>query len=505
MKRLISLVIAFAILVPATLNAGNLKFSGLIGDNMVLQQNATVRIWGYSSPKASVTVSASWSASATTRADSEGHWEVQLKTPKATFTPQTLKARSGNESIQADNILIGEVWICSGQSNMEMSLGGGFGTPVENSLEEIALSSQYKGVRHITVNKATTLEPAYDAEGTWKTANPNDAPRFSAVAYFFASRLSKALDVPVGVINASWGGSMISPWMSRESLGDYPKVNMSDATDDSINAMFKPFVMYNGMFKPVSKFAANGIIWYQGESNVSTRVEDYASMLETMVKTWRGDIGRGDIPFLVVELPPYDYEDGQYGLQDEHGPLIREQQFIASKAIPNCGLVGTNDLVYDYELKQVHPSRKLPVGERLCYMAMQMAYGYDNLGAVNPSFKSATVNGRTVRVTFDNARSGFLGNTDIVGFEIAGEGGYFHAATATTGFSFRAGSYVELTAPEVPQPKFVRYCYRDFQVGTLKAANGLPVIPFSAEVQPDPAAPAPAPQNNGDPRTRRDR
>ena len=486
MKKLI--VLAFLCL-AASLNAANLKFSGMIGDNMVLQQNTSVKIWGYASPGASVSVSTSWGSSASAKANSKGEWVATLKTPAATFNPQTVRARSGSESIQASNVLIGEVWFCSGQSNMEMTLGGGMGTPVDGALEEVAMSGQYKGVRHITIKRATALDPQFDAEGEWQESNPKNSPRFSAVAYFFASRLSKALDVPVGVINASWGGCMISPWMSAESLKAYPSVHMADATDDSVNAMFKPTVMYNGMFVPVSKYAVNGIIWYQGESNVSTRWDEYASLMTTMAETWRKDFGRGDIPFLIVELPPYDYYDGNYGFQDEQGPLLREQQFMATKTIPNSGIVGTNDLAFDYELNQVHPSNKRPVGERLCYLALNMAYGYDTLPAINPSARVAYVDGAKVRVYFDNARSGWLGTNSIEGFELAGGGEHFHKADATTGFSFMDGAYVELSSKEVPEPKFVRYCFRDFQIGTLKGANGLPIIPFRLEVQPMPEQP----------------
>ena len=484
MKKIFAL--AF-ICLAVTLNAANLKFSGMIGDNMVLQQNTTVKIWGFASPGASVSVSTSWGASASARADSKGQWVASFKTPAATFSPQTVRARSGSESVTAQNVLIGEVWFCSGQSNMQMTLGGGMGTPVQGSLEEIALSGQYKGVRHITIKNTSALEPAFDVEGEWQVSNPNTSPRFSAVAYFFASRLSKALDVPVGVINASWGGAEITPWMSAESLKPYSSiVNMADATDNSVNVMYKPTVMYNGMFAPASKYTVNGIIWYQGESNVSIRYNDYASHLTTMAETWRKDFGRGDIPFLIVELPPYDYYDGNYGLQDEQGPILREQQFMATATIPNSGIVGTNDLTFDYELNQVHPSNKRPVGERLCFLALRMAYGYENLPALNPSVRAAYVDGAKVRVYFNNAGSGWLGADEIVGFELAGGGGHFHKADAVTGFAFREGAYVELTSKEVPEPKYVRYCFRDFQVGTLKAANGLPVIPFRTEVKPMP-------------------
>ena len=304
MKKLFTLAV---LCLCMTLNAANLRFSSMLGDNMVLQQNATVKIWGYASPGASVSVSTSWGASGSARANAKGEWVATVKTPAATFNPQTVRARSGSESVTASNVLIGEVWFCSGQSNMQMTLGGGMGTPVEGSLEEIALSGQYKGVRHISIRNTSALEPAFDVEGEWQVSNPNTSPRFSAVAYFFASRLSKALDVPVGVINASWGGAEITPWMSAESLKAYSSiVNMADATDNSVNVMYKPTVMYNGMFAPCSKYTVNGIIWYQGESNVSIRYKDYASLMTTMVETWRKDFGRGDIPFLIVELPPYD-------------------------------------------------------------------------------------------------------------------------------------------------------------------------------------------------------
>lgn len=476
---------AALLLMTLSLQAGNLSFSSLLGDNMVLQQNTKARIWGSASPRSSVTVSASWlKSSVSTRADADGHWEVLLNTPAATFEPQTVRASSGGETVRASNVLIGEVWLCSGQSNMEMTLGGG----VEGSLEEIAMSRQYKGVRMMTVAKARATEPQYDAKGEWQECNPATCPRFSAVGYFFATRLSKALDVPVGIINASWGGSVIEAWMSRELLENCPDVNLADASDNKVNDMYKPMIMYNAMFHPASKYTMSGILWFQGESNISIANEVYADRLTAMAELWRKDIGRGDIPFLIVELQPYDYYDGQYGLQDEHGPLLREQQFKASKMIPNAGLVGTNDLAYEFERTQIHASQKRPIGERLCYMALNMAYGYTGVQAFNPCFRSARLEDGKVVVTFDNARGGFAGmDGEIVGFEIAGGGGYFQPAHAEIRSSFRETAVV-LSTPAVPEPKAVRYCFRDYQVGNLKGANGLPVIPFRADVpEPEPA------------------
>ena len=481
-KRTLGLLAA--LLLASTLQAGNLKFSSLIGDNMVLQQNTQARIWGTADPRATVSVNASWLASpVSTRAGADGRWEVRLDTPAASFEPQTLSASSGSDTVRAGNILIGEVWLCSGQSNMEMSLGGGMGTPVEGSLEEIALSGQYKGVRQLTVRKGRATEPQYDAEGEWQLCNPATSPRFTAVGYFFATRLSRALEVPVGIINASWGGSVIEAWMGEELLKDCPDVDLANATSTTVNDMYKPMIMYNAMFRPAAHFAMAGILWFQGESNISIANEVYADRLTAMAAEWRRDIGCGDIPFLIVELQPYDYYDGQYGLQDEHGPYLREQQFIASKRIPNAGLVGTNDLAYEWERTQIHASQKRQIGERLCYQALALAYGYNTLPAFNPCFKSAKVEDGKVIVSFDNARSGFLGlDEEIRGFEISGGGGHFQPAHAEVRMSFREGTTVVLSTPGVPEPVAVRYCFEDFAVGNLKGANGLPIIPFRADI-----------------------
>lgn len=477
MKRLIITFLALGAFAISSL-AENLKFSAFISDNMVLQQSTNASIWGYAKPKSNVTLTASWlSSSVSVRADEIGRWEAELKTPAATFEPQSIRARSGSESVQVKNILIGEVWLCSGQSNMEMKLMGGAGTPVEGSLDEIAHSGKYKGVRLFEVKKAQALTPEYDAEGEWKECNPVNSPMFSAVAYFFASRLSEIHNVPVGIINASWGGSVIEAWMSKELLEGCDDVNLENASDDKINAMYKPMIMYNAMLKPATNYSVAGIIWYQGESNISISYDVYADRLTAMAELWRKDIGRGDIPFFIVELPPYDYYDGPYGLQDEHGPLVREQQFMAHQRIPNSAIIGTNDLVYPYEQKQVHPSRKREIGERLCYMALNKVYGYPTIPALNPSFKSAELRDGKVMVQFDNSMLGFLGADEIIGFELAGGGGHFHAAEAEVS---RFGVIVHCDL--VPNPVEIRYCFKDFQIGTLIGGNGLPVIPFRAKV-----------------------
>ncbi len=483
MKKHLAATLCLLLLAATASFAGNLRFSSFIGDNMVLQQSTQVRIWGFADPGSTVSVSASWlSSSVSGRAGADGRWEVMLRTPSATFTPQTVRARSGGQTVTANNVLIGEVWLCSGQSNMEMRLSGGNGTPVEGSLQEIAQSGKYKGVRLFEVRKKQALVPETDAEGEWKECNPNNSPAFTAVGYFFATRLSDILGVPVGIINASWGGSVIEAWMSEGLLKDYPDVDLANASDSKVNAMYKPMIMYNAMFRPASQYSTAGIIWFQGESNISISYLEYADRLTAMAELWRKDIGRGDIPFFIVELTPYDYYDGPYGFQDEHGPIVREQQFIASQRIPNAAIIGTNDLAYPYEQKQVHASQKRQIGERLCYMAMRTTYGFEQLPALNPSFRSAEVRDGRVLVRFNNANLGFMGTDEIKGFEVAGGGGTFHAAKAEV----MPGGTVAVWCDLVPNPVEVRYCFKDFEVGTLISGNGLPVIPFRAKVEPAP-------------------
>lgn len=474
-----TLILLAAIFMALPIFGQQLKFSNMIGDNMVLQQSTTTRIWGSSAPNAQVKATVSWTSSSfSSTADNEGHWIIEITTPAAGFTPQIITIESGSEIISAKNILIGEVWLCSGQSNMAMTLQGGNGTPVEGSLDDIAMAGKYKGVRYINIRNESDVNPRFDCQGSWVEVNPGTAGACTAVGYFFATKLNEALDVPVGIINASWGGAVIDAWMSRELLQNYPDSKLETAGDKSVNAMYQPMIMYNAMFKPASKFAMNGFIWFQGESNVTISRDSYADRLCKMAELWRKDVGRGDVPFLIIEVTPYDYYDGNYGFQDETGPMLREQQHLASTLIPNAGYICTNDLAYDYELSNIHQAQKRPIGERCFYLAMKLGYGYNNLQAVSPSFASATVDGANITVRFNDARAGFIDYGEFEGFEIQSSGGTWHKAKAIL---TRGG--VVLSAKEVHEPIAIRYCYHDFMIGNLKSNAGLPVVPFQHILQ----------------------
>jgi len=457
--------------------AADLKFANMVSDNMVLQQKTDARIWGNAQANQKVTVKASWSDTEyTAKANGNGKWEVMIPTPEASFEACTIQATTGKESIEVNNVLIGEVWLCSGQSNMEMQLQGFSDCPIDESLHEIAVSTQYKGVRMFNVSRIAATEVKEDVQGKWETCNPATSGNFSAVGYFFGTTLSTALDVPVGIINASWGGSVIEAWIDREYLEGCEDIDLADASSDNVRDMYRPMVMYNGMFKPASRYAINGIVWFQGESNISIASKEYADRLTHMAQKWREDIGRGDILFQIIQLAPYEYHDGQYGLQDEQGPRLREQQQIAQTRIPNSVLIGTVDLVKDYEAPNVHFAQKRKVGERCCYAALAKSYGYSNLQAISPTFKSMTVNNGKVLVSFNDAPFGFIDYGEITGFELAGEGGHFHPATATVS---RRGVTVE--SRFVPDPVYVRYCFHDFATGNLTSVSGLPAIPFRTD------------------------
>ena len=287
-----NLIPAFCLLCSMTANA-KVKLPQLLSDHMVLQQQTEARLWGEATPNSTVTIRASWTnQSVEAKADAQGLWEATLRTPSATFAPQTLTISDG-EPVTLHDVLIGEVWLCSGQSNMEMPLRGFWHCPIEGGNHTIATSGKYKdAIRYATIQRVGAVEPKdYPTGGEWKTCDPMNAPGFGATAYFFATLLTETLNVPVGIINCSWGGSTVEGWLPKEILEGYDDIDLSLAgNDEKMHPMLQPMIMYNGMLKPVSKYTVKGFLWYQGESNVGH--PDYAQRLATLVKHWRELWGR---------------------------------------------------------------------------------------------------------------------------------------------------------------------------------------------------------------------
>jgi sialate O-acetylesterase len=449
----------------------NLKLPAQISNNMVLQQQTKVCLWGEATPNATVTITTSWSLPSTTKAGADGKWKALIETNDASFQEQHLSIRDDNSVVEVKNILIGEVWFCSGQSNMEMPLGGFGGCPIDDSNNLIADAPNHV-IRMVTIERKAALTPQPYANGEWKAPTPENAQGFSATAYHFALGLQRALQVPIGIINCSWGGSHVEGWLPKEILQGYPDIDISKAGSKEGIEYDQPMIMYNGLLAALTNYTVKGFTWYQGEGNVG-HPDTYAERLATMVKLWRSLWGLGDIPFYYAEIAPYRYDGDNQKLS---GALLREAQFKAQALIPNSAMITTNDLVKPFEDVQIHPANKKDVGERLSYQALNKTYGIKGIIADGPSYQTMEVKGNAIEVRFNNASSGFSPATGIEGFEIAGSDKVFHPAKARLGRGVVVVSSTEVTAPVA-----VRYCFRNFQIGNLTGARNLPVIPFRTD------------------------
>lgn len=456
-----------------------IKLPQILGDHMVLQQQSNVNLWGQAAASSKVNVKVSWSKEKfNTVADNEGKWKIAIPTPVGSYDKQTITIADKDGSLSLSDILVGEVWLCGGQSNMEMPLNGFNSCPVEGAVEAILTAGLWKDkVREVKIPKTGTLTPQDTVAGKWVETTPESAREFTAAGWFFATALNNALDVPVGIIACNWGGSAVESWLPKELVYSYPENTIPLGSHEPVKEKggwyhcCSSYVMYNGMIYPVHNYTIKGFLWYQGETNVGFH-NYYADRLSTMVGVWRNLWGQGDIPFYEVELAPWTYRgDGTLGAR------IREAQRKAAEIIPNSGIICTNDLAYPYEADQIHPCQKRQVGERLALLALNKTYGMSALPYEGPIYKGHSVEGNQVTVYFENTKNDGLSPWhDIKGFEVAGEDKVFHTAKAE-----RKGNAVVLTCDEVPNPVAVRYCFRDFQLGNLTGTMNLPAVPFRTD------------------------
>ncbi len=468
--------IAAICLAAGTLGGAALRPASIFSDHMVLQQHTQAPVWGFASPGKVVTVTPSWDASAASAATAEpdGRWTVSISTPAASYAPQSLTIATTDSTLTLSDVLIGEVWLCSGQSNMEMPLRGFWTQPVEGAREAIAKSMRYPGIRVATVPKSASYTPLADTRTEWKRSTPANAADFSALAYFFARHLNEMLDVPVGIISCAYGGSKVEGWMPRQILDTYPGWDMEAERDSTLNEWERIGVMYNAMLLPVVPYAIRGFLWNQGESNVGRHAE-YPAHQADMVAHWRGLWGGRQLPFYFVELPGWDYSNPA-GVD---AALFRECQHLAAEMIPNSGIVCTSDLVRPDEVDDIHASRKEEIGERLALMAAARTYGIEGIPYSYPRFKSMEVNGDTAELHFTGADAGFTPNGELEGFEVAGSDGIFRPARAVeqTG---KPG--ITVHRPEgADRIAAVRYCFRNFAIGKVHDLMGMPLVPFRSD------------------------
>ena len=470
------LTISLAFITLVAESEAKVRPASMITDNMVLQQNANGRIYGTADPGSTVTVTPSWDGKAyTTTTDRTGEWSLAVKTPAGSFTPYTITLSDG-EPLTINNVLIGEVWLASGQSNMQMPLKGFPGCCTLGGYDEIASASDEAGkVRFFTVPLTQSYTPLDTVAASWTVPSPDTAPEYSALAWHFAKRMSDVLNVPVGIVSAAYGGAKVESWTPRDMLEKYPDVSLDPKDIEPIVHYHRPMLMYNAMFNPIKNYTYNGIIWYQGCSNVAT-YDTYAERLAAMVKRWRDDIGIGDIPFYAVEIAPYEYGDPT---EKGKAPLLREAQWKAVGIIPHSAMISTNDLVEPYERFNIHPADKAAVGKRLCDLALNKTYGKKQFPVESPRYKSHRFMDGAAWVAIDSPSDGICRNYMIEGFEVAGADRVFHPADSVW-LHWQTNEMV-VSSKNVPDPVAVRYGWRDFLPGNLHAGNYLPLIPFRTD------------------------
>lgn len=443
----------------AGIAVGQLAVPSIIGDHMVVKQNSELRLWGWNNPGAVVVISATWGKDTLkTRTNGFGDWEGVLRTPSA-GGPYVIRICSGKEEIVIGDVLCGEVWLCSGQSNMEWNGERGL-RQIKEELPHCANDS----IRFFYVDKRVSSSPQDNLPGKWTVCDAATLNRFSAVGYFFGKSLLHDLHVPVGLINSNWGGTPVEYWMPEESWQN-PRLKELSRKDNQ----WGKSLGYNAMIYPLRKYNISGAIWYQGESN-TMNATGYKELFSAMILGWRQAF-HADFPFYFVQLAPYARCGERWGTT-----LVREQQ-DRTLSVPKTGMAVITDLVED--LNNIHPQEKRKVGERLAALAAKEVYGEEG-NPYFPRYQSMTVKRNKIEVSFTNVVSPLtVKGKSCVGFEVAGEDRRFYPAVAKV-----EKNKVTVSAREVKSPVAVRFGFYNAAVGNLFGGNGLPLTPFRTDEWP---------------------
>lgn len=444
-------------------------------DNMVLQQQTECNLWGTADKGKTVKVTTSWDQKTyQVKTDKDGKFEVKVQTPEAggpyeiTFTEMSSHL-SPLSTCTLGNILIGEVWICAGQSNMEMQMKGFKQQPVEGTTEEL-LRCKDSQLRLFTVKRHVSLTPKYNVTGQWNEANSASVRDFSATAYYFGRALRSTLGIPIGLIVTAWGGSACEAWMKADWLRAFPKVKQTITVGDVSKLQQRcPTALFNGQLHPLIGYTMKGVIWYQGEDNVP-RYDYYAPLLKAMVEGWREEWKQGEFPFYYCQIAPYDYsligwKDSQY---------LREQQAKAETMINNARMAVLMDAGLEYG---IHPRKKRQAGERLALLALANTYDIKGLPEF-ATYKEVTFQNDTAVIAFDRSKEWvyFEHGTTSKNFEVAGADKVFHPATKV----WVSRNRVYVTCDAVKQPAAIRYAFKDWADGDLMH-DGLPVSSFRTD------------------------
>lgn len=493
-------VMGLILAVSALSSRAEVRLPNVLSSHMVLQRDRPIHLWGWATPGENVTVDFHGVHGSGT-ADALGHWTVSLP-PEHAGGPFSLTVSASNK-IELTDILIGDVWFASGQSNMQMPLGGFPGNAtLDNSPEEIR-NATHPDIRLLHIKEKSSYYPLDDIDANWTPCTPETASSFSAAAYFFGREIAEKEHVPVGLIDSTWGGTVAEAWMSldgissdaslmplfaswaamTDNIADMPALLAKEKREDDAAlaathtqpkyhwhpdpVSWEPAGLYNAMVNPFTPFPIRGVIWYQGESNSPVdRAAMYQRIFPALIADWRRHWNEGNFPFLYVQISSFT------STPQEAWAVIREAQ-RRTLSVANTGMAVTIDIGNP---DNVHPSDKLDVGHRLALAARALSYG-ESIEYSGPLYRQASVQEGAIRVDFDHAASGLVAKGGpLTGFEIAGEDRKFVSATATID-----GSSLSVSAKEVPSPRYVRYGWQNAPVVNLFNGDGLPASPFTSE------------------------
>ena len=470
----ISRVFLFLLLLTglaASTAIAELKLPSIVADHMVLQQSRPVPIWGWAKPGEEVTVAIA-GQTAKGKADDKGRWQVEIGPLEAGGPLELVISDNAGDKKTITDVLVGEVWICSGQSNMNMRVNG-----CNNAKTEIK-NAKYPKIRAFEVQKSVADTPREKCEGRWKICSPATAGNFMAAAYYFGRDLRKELDVPIGLVQTAWGGTPAETWTSRKALESDPflkplldRWDKAAAKDNKAKgSAHRPANLYNAMIAPIVPYGIAGAIWYQGESNAG-RAHQYQTLFPLLIEDWRQAWGQGQFPFGFVQIAPYRYGKANPANCAE----LWEAQLLALKKVPNVGMAVTMDIG---DVKDIHPKNKQDVGHRLALWALAKTYGRRDLAYSGPIYESMTIEDNKIRLRFDHVDGGLATRDGKApsDFTIAGADQKFHPAEAKID-----GDTIVVQSKEAEKPLAARYAWRDDAVPNLMNKSGLPASPFRTD------------------------
>jgi sialate O-acetylesterase len=475
------LVLTILALAPSA--HAELRLPTVISDHAVLQRDRPVHIWGWADAGVKVTVRLAGKEGKAT-AGEDGGWSVKLGRLAAGGPHELTVETDRGERLIVRDLLVGEVWVCSGQSNMEWSVKHGI-----DDGEKHAAAADYPRIRLFDIPHTPAEEAQTDAKAAWQICTPESMREFSAIGYFFGRRLYQDLGVPVGLIGSNWGGTEAEPWTDLAALRREKRLAHRLEFWDSVVASDprarlnpqRPGVLYNGMIAPITPYPARGTIWYQGESNVR-RADEYTIAFGTLIESWRRAWGDSKMPFYFVQIAPFKYSTSfnrSFAVTEHALPLLWEQQMRTLDRTPHTGMVVVHDVG---NVDDIHPRNKLTVGERLAAIALADTYGRKGLATSGPMYRKSRVKGGMIEVTFRHTGTG-LATRDgrpPTHFEIAGEDGVFHPAGAT----ISADDTVCVRSDHVANPKAVRFAWHETAEPNLMNKEGLPASPFRTDDWP---------------------